>query len=151
MKFTRILLALLIAVPFVYSCQADIEDTGDLRDPLVRLWRVTDDYDPVGANGYDVTIRKDATEQTRILFDNFGGWGTQDDLYGLVVSETSITIPSQTLDGTYTIQGSGTISSSKENITFTYSVDDTDTQKPTVNAYFGIPVVKKKKSKRVLQ
>jgi hypothetical protein len=147
MKIIKIFIAVLLLVPFVQSCQDDVSDTGDPRDAIAKKWRVVDDWDNVGQLGYDVTISKDANEATKILITNFGGWGTPDKLNATIANKT-ITIPTQTLDGTYKItNGSGTISKDLNSIDFTYTVFDGDVTK-SVTANYGQNFVKKTVAKK---
>ncbi len=71
MKFTKLLMAILIVVPFLGACQADVEDLSDPRDAIKGLYRVTDNEN----QSYDVNIIKDNTDDTkqRIFIDNFHG------------------------------------------------------------------------------
>jgi hypothetical protein len=142
MRIIKIFIAILLLVPFVQSCQDDVTDTGDPRDAIAKKWRVVDNWDNVGQLGYDATISKDANEATKILISNFGGWGTSDKLNATIANKT-ITIPTQTLGGTYTISnGTGTISKDLNSIDFTYTVFDGDETK-AVTANYGQNFVKK--------
>ena len=137
-------MALLLIVPFIQSCQDDITELDDPRDAIAKPWRVTDDSGPFGANGYDVTIRKDPSDKTRVLFENFGGYDSQNDLYATIAG-TTLTIPNQpALDDTYTVLGSGTITNGGGNISMTYTVATTD-ETVTVHANYGPVVTVKKK------
>jgi len=147
MKIYRFLLAFLMILPFLQSCQEDITDLSDPRDAIVKKWRVTDNSGPAGTAGYDVTITKDANESTRVLFQNFHGLATSNKLYATIAG-SNLTIPAQTLDGTYTIDGSGTISSDLSKITFNYTVDDGDVPVDVI-ANFGAVITTKKKPVKV--
>jgi hypothetical protein len=148
MKISKFFLAMLLFIPFLQSCQNDVTDTGDPRDAIAKKWRVVDDYDATGALGYDVTISKDAAETTRIIFTNFGNFGTSGDKLYATIANKKITIPTTTLDGTYTItNGTGTISNDLNSIDLTYDLFDGDVTK-SVTANFGQNFVKKKAVKK---
>jgi|GEM_PF-2055292 hypothetical protein len=150
MKIYRFLLAILMILPLLQACQGDITDLEDPRDAIVKQWRVTDDSEPAGKNGYDVTISKDIIESTRVLFTNFHGIKSVNKLYAKLAGLT-LTIPNQTLDGVDIFEGEGIISDDFKTITFSYTYDDGNvvTPKP-VNAYYGpIPPPTKKKTVRV--
>ena len=143
MKITKFLMAFLLIVPFFQACQDDISELDDPRDAVVKKWRVTDNTG-TGALGYDVTISKDANETTRVLFSNFHNLGTSDKLYATIANKT-LTIPSQVLDETYTVIGSGTISNDLKSISFSYSIDPNGDGPEDYTATFGEVITVKKK------
>ncbi|MFN8254642.1 MAG: hypothetical protein U0W24_03075 [Bacteroidales bacterium] len=145
MKLTKFLLALLLVIPLFQACQADITDLEDPRDAIAKTWRATDNSGSAGALGYDVTISKDLNETTQVLFNNFHGLGTVDKLKATLAGST-LTIPNQELDGTYTISGSGVIAGDLKTIEFEYSVDEGDGAYDVV-ANYGEKIVKKKSVK----
>jgi len=149
MKIYRFLLAFLVIMPFLQSCQEDITDLEDPRDAITKKWRVTDNSGSVGAAGYDVVITKDANESTQVLLQNFHGLGTLDKLKATLAGLT-LTIPSQKLDNQYTISGSGTISSNLDKITFNYSVKAGLDPAENFTANFGAVVTVKKKTVPVI-
>lgn len=71
---------------------------------------------------YTVYIALDADAENRIIIDNFYQLGD----VGLraTVSGSNITISSQTLEGGFTVAGSGTISANSREIEWIYTVDD---------------------------
>ena len=139
MKINKLLLALLFIVPLLSACLDDISDLDDPRDAIAKLWRVTE-----SAQSYDVTISKDANESTRVLFTNFHNLGTSNKLYATLAGNT-LTIPQQTLDGTYAISGSGTIANDLKSITFNYSVKEGADPAEDFVAEFGQVITTKKK------
>jgi hypothetical protein len=147
MKITKLLIAICLIVPFLSACLDDVSEI-DTRAAIAKKWRVTDNYDNVGSLGYDVTINVDATESTRVIFTNFGGWDTSDKLYATLANKT-LTIPSQTLDGFRTISGTATIANDLNSISFTYHVSDTDGNNKDVTAEYGQNFAKKKAVKIV--
>ena len=145
MKQTKFLFALIMIIPLFQACQADITDLEDPRDAITKTWRATDNSGTAGGLGYDVTISKDLNESTQVLFDNFHGLGTVDKLKATLAG-TTLTIPNQQLDGTYTVSGSGTISADLKKIEFSYSIDEGDGPYNVV-ANYGEKIVKKKSVK----
>jgi hypothetical protein len=141
MKITKFLMAVLLFVPFLSACLDDISSLEDPRDAIAKKWRATDNTG-TGSLGYDVTISKDATELTRVLFSNFHNLATSNKLYATLSNKT-LMIPSQTLDKTYTISGTGTISNDMNSIGFTYTINDGDGP-VNVTASFGQNFAKKK-------
>lgn len=152
MKFVKFLLAIVIIVPFLGACQADLEDTGDPRDVIVKTWRVSDDHpDHAAGTYYDVRISKDANEPTQIIINNIHELGTNIDVVATLANRT-ISITSQEVPGGYTIAGGGTVSSDNANIDLICTETTLD-ETITVNSHFG-PLVKKKKktqAKKALQ
>jgi hypothetical protein len=146
MKLVKILMGLIILIPFLQACQDDISDLDDPRDAIVKLWRVTDNSDTyAGTNGYDVTISKDNTEITRVLFTNFHYLGTSDKLYATLAGST-LTIPTQVLDQTFTISGTGLIANDLNSIDFNYSVQEGSDPAKNFTAHFGEVITTKKKA-----
>ena len=148
MKTLRILIAILLFVPLTFqSCEDDIKDLDDPRDGIVdKTWRVTDNT-PFGANAYDVSITKHATDKTKVLFSNFHGLKTTEKLeatFSVSGAQKVITIAKQTLDNTYTFEGSGSVGDDGETMTLNYKITEDGESPVEVVAEYGKPVVKKK-------
>ncbi len=116
-----ILLALLS-----YSCE-DLLDTGsgDARDRLVDTWKVIEESSPLKSEqgAYWVEIEKHPDKQQMILIYFFHGLG--DDVYAEAsLNGTTLTLGQQVLQGGWTIQGSGVIQKSWNEIIWTYTADD---------------------------
>jgi len=142
MKIYKFLLAFLVIIPFLQSCQEDISSLEDPRDAIAKDWRVEE-----SGRDYTVTISKDAVESTRVYLDNFHDLQTSTKYYAKL-SGMILTIPSQTIDD-YTIDGTGTISSDLKNINFTYNVKAGADPSEPYSAIFGPVVVTKKKTVKV--
>ncbi len=157
MKIYKFLLAFLIILPFLQSCQQDIASLDDPREAITgtgtagKEWRVTDNDGPSGAAGYTVKISKNDAEPTQIKIANFHGWGTQDVLYATMAG-LSLTIIQKKLDGIYTVVGNGAndvdglITSDFKHITFEYTYDTGDGPVNVTANYGPMPVPSKKKT-----
>ena len=132
-------MSMFLAAVVFQSCLDDITDLSDPRDAVAKMWRVSDSGNPNA--DYDVTITKDPTELTKVLFVNFHNLGTSETVYG-TLSSSIITIPQQTTISGYTIDGEGTIFSDK--IEWEYTVDEGDGP-VDFTATFGTVVTAKKK------
>lgn len=141
MRITKLFMALLILVPFLQSCQADIEDLADPRNAIAKQWSVVDNT-VTGANGYWVVISKDANDKTKIILNNFHNLG--DDInVSATMANYNITIPSQSVPGGYTLEGSGEIANDQKTIRF--ECDETTVDGTvTIVSEFGKQIVKKK-------
>jgi len=109
-----------------YSCEDLLgPDTGDDRDKLVDTWKVVDESEPLksGQVNYWVEIEKDPDQQQMIRIYSFNYLG--DDIYALAsLSGSTLTLAQQDLPGGWTVQGSGEIQKSWNEIHWTYTVDD---------------------------
>jgi hypothetical protein len=118
---TVILLALLS-----YSCEDLLDtDTGDDRDKLVDTWKVIDESSPLKSEqgAYWVEIEKHPDKQNMILIYFFHGLG--DNVYAEAsLSGTTLILGQQVLEGGWTVQGSGEIQKSWDEIIWAYKADD---------------------------
>ncbi len=144
-KIGLILMSMLLTVVFFQSCTDDLEDFADPRDAITKEWQAT----ITDVNGIEsfpkVSIAKDPQETTKVIFTNFHELAsvTSDQVYATLAGNT-LTIPSQTLGGEYTIVGSGVISDNLLEIVFEYTVDDGGGPEE-FDAIFGSVVTAKKK------
>jgi len=141
MKTFKILFAFLLLVSLTFqSCKDDITELDDPRDGISKLWRVTE---KVSGRNYDVTITKHATEKTKVLMTGFHDLGavTTDKLEATMAG-TTLTIAKQTLNGEYTIEGTGVLTTDGTRIEFDYTIDDGDGPED-FGCIFGDTYVKK--------
>jgi len=126
LNFIKIQGILLVLAFLAFSCEDLLgPDTGDDRDLLVDTWKVTEESNPLksGQGAYWVEIEKhpDNPNMVRIYF--FHGLG--DDVYAEAsLSGSMLTLGSQVLQGGWTIEGSGEIQKSWNEINWTYTADD---------------------------
>lgn len=150
MKIYKFLLAFLVIIPFLQSCQEDISSLEDPRDAIAKEWEVTEDgY--IGGGTYRVTIIKDGNEKTRILFGGVGGFHnlqTTPQVYATIAGLT-LTIPTQTAEGN-TFNGTGVISANFKNIDFNYTITTLDGTETFHSNYGPVITVKKKNTKVTL-
>jgi hypothetical protein len=140
-KIGFILMSMFLTAIVFQSCEDDQTGTGDPRDAIAKEWTVTEDNSTV--QPYNVTISKDATESTKVWFENFHQLGASEKVYG-ILQGSIIDIPNQTTTGDYTISGEGTIVSSTK-ITFEYSVAEGADPAENFTSTFG-PVIPVKKA-----
>ena len=123
MKFAGMLLLLGF---MAYSCEDLLgPDTGDDRDKLVDTWKVAEESSPLksGQGAYWVEIEKHPDNQNMVRIYFFHGLG--DDVYAEAsLGGSTLTLGSQVLQGGWTIQGSGEIQKSWNEIHWTYTADD---------------------------
>jgi hypothetical protein len=115
---------LLLAVTL--SCE-ELENlnTGDVRDKLEGQWRCdeTSEIFKSTAEIFSVYISPHPTDSTKVLIDNFYELGYNVSAVA-TVSNRNLYINTQTVGDGFTIIGSGTISSSYNEIEWNYSVED---------------------------
>ncbi len=109
----RILVVSLFILTGFASCEISDEDDypdSDLRDPFLGTWKCTESEARSYQFVYQVNIRKDPSNSSRVLLDNFGFIGFDEKPpYGVVAGST-ITIPQQQVcdDNSITVSGFGT-------------------------------------------
>lgn len=96
-------------------------DTGDVRDKLVSSWKCQENSATYGTQYYYVDIIKD-TVAGRIIIDNFFNLGLGKSIKANVSGQT-ITINNQMVEGNL-FNGSGTISSNYNSISWSYTFDE---------------------------
>jgi|GEM_PF-1005916 len=126
-KITRAkvcLIILLVAAAF-QSCELADELTGTAATiaKLEGEWTCDEqsEFYKSTAEVYAVTISADADNSSGVIIDNFYGLNVSVDAN---ISGMSLIIPNQTVEGGFTVSGSGTISSNFEKIDLNYTVDD---------------------------
>jgi len=126
LNFIKIQGIMLVLAFLAFSCEDLIgPDTGGDRDMLVDTWKVTEESSPLksGQGAYWVEIEKHPDNPNMVLIYFFHGLG--DDVYAEAsLSGSTLTLDSQVLQGGWTIQGSGEIQKSWNEINWTYTADD---------------------------
>ena len=126
LNFIKIQGIMLVLAFLAFSCEDLIgPDTGGDRDMLVDTWKVTEESSPLksGRGAYWVEIEKHPDNPNMVLIYFFHGLG--DDVYAEAsLSGSTLTLDSQVLQGGWTIQGSGEIQKSWNEINWTYTADD---------------------------
>lgn len=123
----RILSLILVLTSFTYlqSCVPDDDqvpkpDETDTRSKYTGDWNISENSQVFGTTNYLINI-KAGSGSSEILLTNFYNLGFQDSVTA-TLSGTSISIPTQTVDG-HTVSGSGNIETDKF-ITLNYKVND---------------------------
>jgi len=126
LNFIKIQGIMLVLAFLAFSCEDLIgPDTGGDRDMLVDTWKVTEESSPLksGQGAYWVEIEKHPDNPNMVLIYFFHGLG--DDVYAEAsLSGSTLTLDNQVLQGGWTIQGSGEIQKSWNEINWTYTADD---------------------------
>ncbi|MFH0864666.1 MAG: hypothetical protein V1904_00620 [Bacteroidota bacterium] len=123
-KTFRYLFTLASLTCFLVSCDPDDNnppDDTDPRDKFVGSWSCNENSSQNGISTFTVTISLNTGNSTQIYLSNFYGL-TSNQVYA-VIAGNSATIPSQTVS-TFTINGSGTMSSANTKIDWSYNVND---------------------------
>lgn len=119
------LFAFIIPFLFTYSCETIDTLTGGAATvaKLEGEWTCDEKSEVFKATEevYTVTLSADANNASGVIIDNFYGLNAS---AKATVTGMSLNIPSQNVEGGFTVSGSGTISSSYEKINLTYTVDD---------------------------
>jgi len=120
--FFLILAATMVSVQ---SCELANELTGTAATiaKLEGEWNCDEQSELYKATSevYLVYISPDADNDAGVIVDNF--YGLQTDAR-VNIAGMSLIIPNQTLEGGFTVSGSGTISANFKQIDLTYTVDD---------------------------
>ena len=122
-KYVRFIAMFVFPVVGFTSCEIQNDnDPADERDNITGTWKCQEVDQSNKTINFEAVISKHVTDSAKIWVDNFSGLGR-----GIKVSVGMgghlLTIPKQTVDGN-TISGSGSISSSYNQIDWTYSLDD---------------------------
>lgn len=119
--FTGLMLTLL------NSCEEDANNdiTSDYRDQYIGSWTCTETPAKGIKLTYTVKISKDTENSSRLILKNFGFSGLNEKpAYG-ISTESSITLPEQTIcdDETWIIEGIGYLVKD-DKMTWEYSIND---------------------------
>jgi len=122
----RILLLLLTGtVIYISSCtKEDNNSTGDPCDKFIDTWHCKETIELDPPTHYDVDISKDPSSSSKVFLDGFFGLGLGKGIYATASGQT-LTISNEVLEG-YTFNGTGTISSNNNSISWSFTVDDTN-------------------------
>lgn len=124
-KIFRYLFVLAFLTSILVSCDPDDNnppDNTDARDKFVGSWTCVENSSQNGTSTFTVTISLNSGNSTQIYLANLYQLGTSQKFYA-VIAGNSATIPSQTLNN-FTINGSGTMSSTNTKIDWSYNVND---------------------------
>lgn len=138
LNFLNFLGILLLSAFMAYSCEDLLgPDNGGDRDMLVDTWKVTEESNPLksGQGAYWVEIEKHPDNQNMVLIYFFHGLGN--DVYAEAsLSGSTLTLGSQVLEGGWTIEGSGEIQNSWNEINWTYTAEDGSSNIDLVTAVY---------------
>lgn len=112
-------------VIFIHACELTDSFSGADVGILEGEWLCEEHsefYKSASITYYNVYISSDPDANDRVIIDNFYQLG--DVGVRATVSGTAIYITSQTLEGGFTVSGSGTISDHGGRIDWNYTVDD---------------------------
>lgn len=117
----KLLAALAIGLLFFSSCELDTTDPNyELRDEYVGDWNCIETSSQFGQAAYKVTISKDQSDSDYILIKNFYNSGTA----RVRVFNNNLSIPSQMINNTDSVFGSGTSTVDYDSFSLDYTVDD---------------------------
>lgn len=105
------------------SCKPDdtTPETGDIRDKIVSSWKCQENSATYGTQNYYVDISKDSVPG-KIFIDNFFNLGLGKSVTASVNGQI-ITINNQMVEGNL-FNGTGTISSNYNSISWSYTFDE---------------------------
>ncbi len=115
---------LIVLISILTGCEDFlIDNNGDPRNRIVGLWFCdeSDDYLKSVMEKYYVGIDIHPSDSSRVLITNFFNIG--DDAEA-ILSGDRLTLPVQTLEGGFTVRGSGSVAKNDNQINWIYYVDD---------------------------
>jgi hypothetical protein len=119
------LYCLIILILLASGCEEILTgpEGGDPRDRVAGLWLCDESggYLKSVAETYYVEIDPHPYDSSKVVISNF--FNVDDDAEA-ILSGSRLTLPGQTLEGGFTISGSGMISKSDTEINWEYFVDD---------------------------
>lgn len=112
---------IVISIGYVTSCQKDDNSTVNPTS-IIDTWNCNENSPTYGTTSYQVDISKDTNYTNKVIIDNFYqlGWGKE---VKATLSGQLLTISNANIDG-FLINGTGTISSNYNSISWSYTVDD---------------------------
>ncbi len=131
-KYPRNLLWLFFLVIIVSGCEDfPIFNDGDISG----LWLCNESggYKKSALETYYVEINPHPGDSTKVIISNF--FNVDDDAEA-GISGTTLTLPGQTLEGGFTVHGSGVISKNYTQIDWVYFVDDGSGEDNRVTAVY---------------
>ena len=135
LKIAAILLMLAL---LAWSCE-DLIGPGTIsdRDRLVDTWKVIEESSPLKSEqgAYWVEIEKHPDQPDMILIYYFHGLGDQVHAEASLSGRT-LTLATQTLQGGWTVEGSGEVQKSWNEIIWSYAADDGSGMLEKVNAVY---------------
>lgn len=102
------------------SCQKD--ETTDPSSDIYDTWNCNENSTTFGTQNYHVDISKDPSSSDKVVIDNFFNLGLGKSIKATLAGQT-LTINNENLDGN-TFNGTGTVSSNNNSITWQYTFDD---------------------------
>ena len=118
-RITFILLAAIFII--LNSCQKE-DDPNSQNTNIIGSWKVSENSTTYGQQYYYVDISSDTTASNKIIIDNFFGLGLGKSVPATQSGQT-LTISNAIIPG-YTFNGTGSISSNYNSISWNYNVDD---------------------------
>ena len=110
-----------------YNPYANIDDGSciiDDRNDFTGSWTCEENSSQLGTSSYSVTISKSASDSTAILIANFYNLGSSNKATAIVNGNTFVINP-QLVDN-LNVAGSGTLSGTQINLSYTVSAGGTD-------------------------
>lgn len=144
MKNIKLLIGLTLISMLIYSCEDPLNTStdSDIAEQLVGQWKCDESstyYKSSGFKGTDriyyVNIFQSGSDSTIVQIENFYELGSNV-VARAEVSGSSIILKNETLDGGFSIRGSGTISSNLQTITWLYYVDDGSGEEDEVSSTY---------------
>jgi hypothetical protein len=143
-NYSALLFCLFFCI-FFYNCQDDLADLSktDSRDNIVGTWNVKEYSETFKEQNYTINISKDALDTKKIKISNFFNLGNSYSV-SAQISNLTITIPNQKVKNNDVTNGSGTITSSYQDIDLEYYMDFGSGPEKVSAQYTSRPVAKAK-------
>jgi len=129
-----------MAILFVFAgCEESVFDSNDPRDDFTGTWSVNESYSKKSTHEvYNVEIEKSSSDSTKLYLINFFNTGALNDAVATVTGNVITLVSNQDIGGGFIlVSGSGTLSSNKKTINWTYQVDEGSGIPYNVNAEYS--------------
>jgi hypothetical protein len=122
----RIFLLFTALSGFLLTGCEPIEETptgDDPRDPYIGVWQFLESFKSPLGQSYIVTIKKDPSNSSQVILENFGNPGAQDITVTGIVTANQIVVSTQNMSNGWTVEGTGKIANvNKTSMDWNYSI-----------------------------
>lgn len=118
-KFSTLFLLMVAFMVFAPGCSEKEDVELDAREKFLGQWNVTDSCD---RTNYECTIKRDPDNSSQVRISNFAQSDSSVDAYGIVTGDV-ITVPRQSLDSGWEVDGEGQYKDNVIEWTFSFSFE----------------------------
>jgi hypothetical protein len=126
----------IISISFYYtSCQKDDSETTNSPSSIIDTWNCSENSSQLGPSSYQVDISKDTSSTNKVIIDNFYHLGIGKEVKATLSGQT-LTVINESVDG-YLFNGTGTIASNNNSISWSFTADDNSGSPDNVTATYS--------------